>query len=352
MKASGYNVKIQVYFNEIDSDMVDMAKRSGIELKFLMLPRISGVCESIGFFLKQITSLGWSRYEFIFLQYLTPSLIPLLVARFHTRRLIATVHVAASHYSPSGLGRLRWLARWWCDRFVCVSENSAQGIFGPLIPSSPWVDRVVVLPNGLDMLEVEAAPARDWRRDLGLPAAAMIGGYVGRITHNKGVDILIRAAAELQPDNPDLHWVIVGDGADRGPLETMTTELGVSSVTHFVGPVARPEALTAFKGFDVAVVPSREEGFGLSALEAMACGVPLVASRVDALKEVVVDGITGMLFEPESADNLVAVLSSVLSDAHLRANLSLAGPEHVRRHYDRPGYQHKLQEMMAGLSGR
>ena len=201
------------------------------------------------------------------------------------------------------------------------------------------------------MGQVEYAQPRDWRRDLNLPAETRIGGYVGRLAHNKGVDILIRAAAVLQADHHDLHWVIVGDGAERELLETLATELGVGSVTHFVGALTRREALAAFKGFDVAVVPSREEGFGLSALEAMACGVPLVASRVDALAEVVVDGFTGFLFESESAEELAAIFSRVLSDVSLRANLSLAGPEHARRHYDRPAYQQRLRELLAGLAG-
>ena len=346
----GYTVEVLVYFDEVDSAMLDHFAAAGIAVRRLGLIRgggLAGAARLAG----QLVNALWRRPDLVWLQYMTPTLAPLLVARFFTQRLIACSHVAGGHYQSGDQRRLRWLAWWWCDRFVCVSQTTARGIFGSLDESSPWVNRVAVMPNALDMGQVEAAQARDWRRDLGLPAKARIGGYVGRLAHNKGVDILIRAAAVLQSDHPDLHWVIVGDGADHGPLEALASELGVATVTHFVGAVTRPEALAAFKGFDVAVVPSREEGFGLSALEAMACGEPLVASRVDALEEVVVDGVTGVLFEPESAVDLVAVLSRVLSDAPLRASLSLAGPEHARRHYDRPTYQQKLQELLAGLSG-
>ena len=346
----GYTVEVLVYFDEVDSAMLHQFAASGIAVRSLGLTRGGGLV-GVARLALQIARALRGRPDVVWLQYMTPTLAPLLVARLFTRRLIACSHVAAGHYHSRDKRRLRWLARWWCDRFVCVSQTTARGIFGPLEPSSPWADRVAVLPNALDMGLVDAAQARDWRRELGLPATTRIGGYVGRLAHNKGVDILIRAAAVLRPDHPDLHWVIVGDGADRGPLETLATELEVATVIHFVGAVTRPGALAAFKGFDVAVVPSREEGFGLSALEAMACGVPLVASRVDALAGVVVDGVTGFLFEPDSTENLVAVLLRVLSDASLRANLSLAGPEHARRHYDRPAYQKKLQELLAGLAG-
>ena len=346
----GYTVEVLVYFDEVDSPMLHQFAAEGIVVRRLGVTRGGGL-KGVARLALQLCRVLRGRPDLVWLQYMTPTLAPLLVARFFTRRLIACSHVAAGHYQSRDQRRLRWLARWWCDRFVCVSQTTARGIFGPLEPSSPWADRVAVLPNALDMGQVDAAQARDWRGDLGLPASARIGGYVGRLAHNKGVDILIRAAAVLQSDHPDLHWVIVGDGAERESLETLATELGVATVMHFVGAVTRPGALAAFKGFDVAVVPSREEGFGLSALEVMACGVPLVASRVDALAEVVLDGVTGFLFEPESAEELASIFSRVLSDASVRANLALAGTEHARRHYDRSAYQQKLQALLAGLAG-
>ena len=347
MKANGFHVEIQVYFDEIDSYIVDAFSNYGIKITRLDLPRKSGVFEGINFALKQLECLGRRRYKFIWVQYMTPTLLPLLLARLYTGRLIAAVHVAPGHHSPSGLRRLRWLARWWCDRFVCVSHTTARGIFGSMDPASPWSGRVAVLPNALDMNEVEAALVRDWRGELSLPTTAKIGGYVGRLAHNKGVDILIWAAALLHPANPELHWVIVGDGADRGELEALASELGVASVMHFVGALTRSEVLAAFKGFEIAVVPSREEGFGLSALEAMACGIPLVASRVDALAEVVLDGSTGMLFQPESPADLASVVSRVLADSMLQVKLSKAGRAHVRHHYDREAYQMKLKHLLA-----
>jgi glycosyltransferase involved in cell wall biosynthesis len=281
---------------------------------------------------------------------MTPTLLPLLVARMHTGRLIAAVHVAAGHYSPSGLQRLRWLARWWCDRFVCVSHTTARGIFGSFDTVSAWSGRVAVLPNGLDMTDVEAAPVRDWRGELGLPMTARIGGYVGRLAHNKGVDILIRAATLLHTAKPELHWVIVGDGADRLELESLASELDVAPIIHFVGALSRSEVFAAFKGFEVAVVPSREEGFGLSALEAMACGVPLVASRVDALAELVLDGHNGMLFQSESPSDLASVVLRVLADKALRVKLCQAGCWHARLHFDRGAYQQKLNDLLVGVS--
>ena len=337
----GYTVEVFVYFDEVDSAMLEHFAAAGIAVRSLGLTRGGGLV-GVGRLAGQIGRALRGRPDVVWLQYMTPTLAPLLVARFFTQRLVACSHVAAGHYLSRDKRRLRWLARWWCDRFVCVSQTSARGIFGPLDASSPWSDRVAILPNALDMGQVDAAQAHDWRRNLGLPASAKIGGYVGRLAYNKGVDILIRAAATLRLDHPDLHWVIVGDGADRGPLEALATELGVATVMHFVGAVKRPGALAAFKGFDVAVVPSREEGFGLSALEAMACGVPLVASRVDALPEVVNDGETGILVAPEDSTALATALRNVLSDSMLASRLGNNGLSHVATHYGYESYLTRL----------
>ena len=348
LRALGFKVEVVVYFQEVDEAMLESFIRNGIVVRRLDVRRAPWAFAVLGW--RLLRALGLRRYSVIWVQYMTPTLLPLLLARLQTGLLIAAVHVAAGHYSPSGLRRLRWLARWWCDRFFCVSYTTARGIFGSLDTVSPWSGRVAVLQNALDMTEVEAAPVRDWRGELGLPTTAGIGGYVGRLAHNKGVDILIRAAAFLHPSNPELHWVIVGDGGDRAALESLANELGVDSVIHFVGALSRSGVFSAFKGFEVAVVPSREEGFGLCALEAMACGIPLVASRVDALAEVVLDGSTGMLFQPESPVDLASIVLRVLADSTLQAKLSQAGRAHVLHHYDRAAYQLKLKDLLVGVA--
>ena len=93
---------------------------------------------------------------------------------------------------------------------------------------------------------------------------------------------------------------------------------------------------------DVALVPSREEGFGLTALEAMACGVPLVASGVDALKEVVIDGETGLLFSPENASALADTLMQLLSSPEQKHALATTARRHAGKIYGRQAFVEKL----------
>lgn len=346
LHAQGWAVDVMVYFDEVDATMRQSFTSNGLRVQCLGLARAGGFRGALRLLWALRRSLRKGHYDLIWVQYMTPTLIPLLVARLSSRRLVAAVHVAAGHYGPGGLKRLRWLARWWCDRFVCVSQTSARGIFGDALDDKAFRQRVRVLPNAIDMAAVESAQARGWRGELDLPLDAVVIGYVGRLAYNKGPDILLRAAALLASDHPALRFVIVGDGATRPELEALMTELGLSGVVHFVGALPRDAVYAAIMGFDITVVPSREEGFGLTALEAMACGVPLVASRVDALEEVVVDGRTGLLFDAENEEDLASKLKIMLNDQGLRVGLSDAGFKNAYERFSRDTCWAQVKQFM------
>lgn len=350
LQALGIPPQVVVYYDEVDRVMLQTFAAANIPVQCLHLSRARGVAGVLRLSWRLQRCLRKGGYSLIWIQYMTPSLIPLLVSRFFSRRLIAAVHVAARHYQVGDRIRLRWLARRWCDRFVCVSQTTAMGLFGDALDLSQVYTRVRVLPNAIDRDVVDSVVPHEWRQDLGLPESVQLIGYVGRLAAIKGVDVLLRAAAQLAFDRPLLHWIIVGDGQDRPWFEKLSDELGLSAVVHFVGTVPRECIYAVIKGFDLVIVPSREEGFGLSALEAMACGVPLVASRVDALQEVVLEGQTGLLFEPETPIELVSCVERLLNNRGLRQNLATAGLKHVHQHYDRITWRKRLAEVVGEIA--
>lgn len=345
----GYAVEVVVYFDEIDSTMLNTFQQSGLTVHLLGVRRTGEFRAHARLAVGLLSALRRGRFDAIWLQYMTPSMLPLAVARFFTRNLFAAVHVADSHYSPAGLRRLRWLARHWCTRFVCVSGTVANGIFDLEVGAQCMGGRVLVLPNALDMASVRAAEARDWRAELGWSADAVVLGFAGRLAQNKGADLLLNAVAKLLARGFLVRLVVVGDGAEMANLRILARHLGIDTVTHFAGRVPRAQIYSAIKGFDIAAVPSREEGFGLSAIEAMAAGVPVVASKVDALQEVVVDGSTGLLCPVDDAAALAASLVRLVTDADLRETMGAAGVAHVARQYDAPSYRVNLAALLAGL---
>lgn len=168
------------------------------------------------------------------------------------------------------------------------------------------VDEVGVIPNATGGLKVE--PAGEVEGE---------GGYllfVGRLRIRKGVEVLLEALRELRDRNPRAVLRIAGNGEHRARLEWKTAELGLESTVSFLGTCGAARVRTLLRGAAALVVPSIYEGMPLVVLEAMAAGVPVVASRVSGIPEVVVDGETGWLVPPEDPVALARALGEVLAD--------------------------------------
>lgn len=350
-KALGFTVDIIVYFDEVDPLMLEAFQVHGISVVQLGIHRTGGLKAHFQLGLSLAKALFNKGYSLVWLQYMTPTLIPLLVARCFTGYLVAAIHVAAGHYSQQGISRIRCLARHWCTRFVCVSHTAAKGIFDADWLSGVYGKKVVVVPNSLDTSQANAAVPRQWCEPLGWPRDTPIVGYCGRLASIKGADIFVEAVAILIRGGYHARFVMVGDGEERDKLQSMAAELGIGDRIHIAGRAARGEVYSAIKGFDIAVVPSRQEGFGLSALEAMACGVPLVASNADALSEIITHEITGLLFDNGSAVDLAAQVGRLLQDRAFADNLARQACQHACDHYNTRRFRSEIADMLesAGL---
>lgn len=178
---------------------------------------------------------------------------------------------------------------------------------------------VVSIPNCVPDVPLAPRPAR-------AAGAPLVVGSLGRLDGVKGYDVLMRALVRL----PGVRAVVVGEGAARPELERLARELGVADRVELPGWADRPSEL--LPGFDVFCLPSRSEGFPLSIVEAMLAELPVVASRVGSVAELVVDGTTGLVVEPDDVDGLVAALRQ-LRDDQLRAKLGVAGRQRARERY-------------------
>lgn len=341
----GYTVQVLVLFEEVDPLMVRAFDRYGIEVCQLQLKRRTGIDGLYNLLVRLWRALAGGR-DLIWVQYMTPTFVPLIITRFRTHFLIACVHVASNHYKPFALMRLRILARWWCDRFVCVSRTTALGIFGEYITDNETSANVYVLQNALDENLINSASKRDWRKELDIRCDTLLIGYVGRMAYNKGVDVLLHAIALVVRERTNLKCVLVGNGEDRYKLESLVHELNISNYVHFAGAISQSDIYSAFKGFDILVVPSREEGFGLSAIEAMACGVPLVASAVDALCELVIDGETGILVPSCDPSALAMALNSLSNDPKMISRLKSQALANVFPSFSFEGYKSGLMRVL------
>jgi len=200
---------------------------------------------------------------------------------------------------------------------------------------------LTVVPNGID------PPPRASREDalelLGRPAAPIVG-CVGGLAPHKGQAVLLRAIGRLPGGGPGPTLVFVGEGPDRPGLEAEASVLGGGARILFTGE--RADARHLLPAFDVAVVPSIErEGFGLAALEAMDAGVPVVASRVGGLPEVVQDGRTGLLVPPGDPAALAAAIARLLARPQERGELGAEGRRRVESRFRAAPMARRIEEV-------
>ena len=203
---------------------------------------------------------------------------------------------------------------------VTDSEHSRRAIVERLaLPA----ERVAVIPVGLGREFSPTTPSAAQRDRYGLGSRYVL--YVGNFLPHKNLPCLLRAWAALPPTLRVTHRLLLagGDRAGRPALEALARTLDVAASVGFPGLVADADLPALYGGATVLVLPSLEEGFGLPALEAMACGAPVIASRRGALPEVM--GDAGVLIDPEAGDALPAALARVLGNDDERAALARRG---------------------------
>ena len=200
--------------------------------------------------------------------------------------------------------------------------------------------RVAVVPPGVDLEAFTPGDARTARVRLGLDPGAAVVVFVGRLQPLKAPDLLVRAVARLRQDDPvlarRLQVLVVGGPSGAGgtspeSLRLLAEGLGVADVVSVRPPVGREDLIDVYRAADVVAVPSHSESFGLVAVEAQACGTPVVAAAVGGLPTAVADGRSGLLVRGHDPADWADALGRVLREPGLAALLAASGPAHARR---------------------
>jgi glycosyltransferase involved in cell wall biosynthesis len=252
---------------------------------------------------------------------------PIIVHTFHG-------HVLRGYFGRFGTGVFRLLERLLAritDVLVAVSPEVRDELvsFG-VAPASKF--RVIRLGIELDeRLSPDAAARAETRGVMGIRDERFVVGWIGRMTAVKRTDVVLRAFRRLRDDGVDAVLCMVGDGPERRSVEDLAGELGVMRDCLFPG--YQEDVGPFFAAFDVFVLPSGNEGTPVTAIEALASGCPVVATRVGGVPDVVTDGEDGCLVEPGDVEGLAARLAQLANDPALRATMGVAGRERMRSRY-------------------
>lgn len=240
----------------------------------------------------------------------------------------------------------RRLARW-TDALVANSHAVADFYRGKGIPG----EKIRVISNACPEPQPQPDPAIAREiADLGITDSSMVVGFVGRLWPQKRVEDLLWATDILRISGAPLHVLILGEGPKRHALENFAARLKVNSIVHFLGH--RSNVASWMARMNVLVIPSEFEGMPNVALEAMHIGLPIVATRIAGMDEVVVDGMTGILVEPKEPFNLAKAISKLLSDQELRERLGQAGRRLVHDRFSVAGMVKQYVELYEEIGSK
>lgn len=274
----------------------------------------------------------------------------------HTVPFTALIHgsflgLARAQWNRARNGDLRAKVReakgfvWMCGLYTQRGECVRFRPYDWMVPSHKIFDDVVraraarrshghVVPNGIDVTRFRPRDRQAVRRELGLEDGPLLVS-VGRLNVEKGMDLAIRATAEVNGNGAPARLVLVGDGEERASLERVVDELGVRERVTFVGAQPHERVAAYMAAADVFLFPTlRDEAAPLVLPQAMACAAPVIASDIGGITEVVeTDGRNGILIPPGNQEALVAAVRRLLHDPDQRRALGDAGRRRVEAEY-------------------
>lgn len=207
------------------------------------------------------------------------------------------------------------------DSVIALTEDMKQTMW------SIYDRDIVVIPNGVELKEYTNETSVKVINDAGKRIL-----FVGRLHQVKGVRYLLQAMKIVHKKMHDVQLILVGDGEEREHLEFLTADLAIKECVEFAGKVPHEKVQVYMNQAEVFVLPSLSEGFPVTIIEAMACGLPIVATRVRGVSEIIEDGINGYLVDPKDPVQIARALLKILDNEYLRKEMSSNNREEAKKY--------------------
>lgn len=319
--AAGHEVEVVCYF-EYTHQMIKRYEDAGAKIRLLTSDGKRPV-GTTAIFIHLWKGLRCAVKEFhpdiAHVQYMAPGALPILILKvLGVKKIMATTHTAADIYSPNAIRTIKFLTNHVLNGFQCITERAEKSYFGSSKLFDGTLAKHFTIYNNLPShISIRTQP-----RSLKEADDDIIVGVVSRLEPIKGMDLVVPAFADAYKVNPRLKLLVVGDGSLKTLMEEQVREAGIGSRVHFIGRKAQSELQDRYDQIDILLMPSRSEGFGLTAIEGMARGCVLVAAKTGGLPEVVKDGVTGLLHNPESKQDIANQIIILARDINFLWSLS------------------------------
>jgi glycosyltransferase involved in cell wall biosynthesis len=210
-------------------------------------------------------------------------------------------------------------------------------------------ERVNLVRNGVDTsVFTPDRSGNELRNEINVPKGTPLVGFVGRLEHEKGPDMFLRAVDQVHQVRPDVHFVIVGDGVMRNKLEEMCAHLQLDKHVHFVG--WRTNTVDIYPALDFLVHTSRSDGTSLVLLEAMSCGCPTVGLAVGGVPEIIENERTGFLAGAGDWEGIAFRIIQLLDQPERVQGMKAAARNRVKEHFDVKTNTRRIAELISHIA--
>jgi D-inositol-3-phosphate glycosyltransferase len=351
-RMAAMGVSVDIFTRRHSPDLPDVVELSpGVRVRHLNIGANSATKEELPALIPNIseafsTVLENEKYDVIHSHYWISGKVAMPVAKkfgiplahtMHTMARVKNMNLAEGE-RPEPMIRVQGETQVVAAADALIANTDAEAAsLVSLYEACP--DNVSVVSPGVDLYTFTTGNGRKAAREaVGLPQDAHILAFVGRIQPHKGPEVLIRAVAEMLNHSPHLRpkliTIIMGGASGSGlgeveRLKDLVSWLNISDVVRFENPVPRAQIPQWYRAADLVCVPSYSESFGLVALEAQACGTPVVATAVGGLRTAVADGISGVLVDGHDPRAWSSVLARLIQEPQRRVLLSMGAIEHA-----------------------
>ena len=351
-RMAAMGVSVDIFTRRHNPDLPDIVElSSGVRVRHLNIGACSATKEELPALIPNLSDafskvLEDEKYDVLHSHYWISGKVAMPVAKkfgiplahtMHTMARVKNMNLAEGE-RPEPMIRVQGETQVVAAADALIANTDAEAAsLVSLYEACP--DNVSVVSPGVDLYTFTAGNGRKAAREaVGLPQDVHILAFVGRIQPHKGPEVLIRAVAEMLNHSPHLRpkliTVIMGGASGSGVgeverLKDLVSWLNISDVVRFENPVPRAQIPQWYRAADLVCVPSYSESFGLVALEAQACGTPVVATAVGGLRTAVADGISGVLVDGHDPRAWSSVLARLLQEPQRRVLLSMGAIEHA-----------------------
>ena len=351
-RMAAMGVSVDIFTRRHNPDLPDIVELSpGVRVRHLNIGACSATKEELPALIPNLSDafskvLEDEKYDVLHSHYWISGKVAMPVAKkfgiplahtMHTMARVKNMNLAEGE-RPEPMIRVQGETQVVAAADALIANTDAEAAsLVSLYEACP--DNVSVVSPGVDLYTFTAGSGRKAAREaVGLPQDAHILAFVGRIQPHKGPEVLIRAVAEMLNHSPHLRpkliTIIMGGASGSGVgeverLKDLVSWLNISDVVRFENPVPRAQLPQWYRAADLVCVPSYSESFGLVALEAQACGTPVVATAVGGLRTAVADGISGVLVDGHDPRAWSSVLARLLQEPQRRVLLSMGAIEHA-----------------------